>query len=91
MNVEHVDGFVPITAASRALDVSADTIRRWNKLGLIKTTRDKNNNRLFNLAEIERLQKKLAGDECGTKFEVLESGKLFEEASCVDLFAGGGS
>ena len=90
MNVEQVDGFVSIAAASRALDVSADTIRRWNKLGLIKATRDKNNNRLFNLAEIERLQKKLAGDEDSTEYGVLESGQLFQEASCIDLFAGGG-
>ncbi|MEY8562643.1 DNA (cytosine-5-)-methyltransferase [Eggerthellaceae bacterium 3-80] len=78
-----------VTEASRALNCSVDTIRRWNKLGLIKATRDKNNKRLFNPAEIERLQKKLAGDD-STQYEVLTSPKRFSEATCIDLFAGAG-
>ncbi len=78
-----------VTEASRALNCSVDTIRRWNKLGLIKATRDKNNKRLFNPAEIERLQKKLAGDD-STQYEVLTSPKRFPEATCIDLFAGAG-
>ena len=82
--------FVTVTAASRALDVSVDTIRRWNKLGLIKATRDKNNRRLFNVEEIKRLKKKLAGGEDGTEYRVYESRESFEEAACIDLFAGAG-
>ncbi len=83
------DGYVTVTAASHALNVSVDTIRRWNKLGLIKATRDKNNRRLFNIDEIVRLQKKLAGDD-STKYEVLSSKHAFRQATCVDLFAGAG-
>ncbi|MFR7651232.1 MAG: MerR family DNA-binding transcriptional regulator, partial [Eggerthella lenta] len=39
--------FASVTAAAQALGVSADTIRRWSKLGLIKSTRDKNQKRMF--------------------------------------------
>lgn len=78
-----------VTGASRALNCSIDTIRRWNKLGLIKATRDKNNKRLFNPAEIQRLQKKLAGDD-STQYDVLSSSERFSEVSCIDLFAGAG-
>lgn len=82
--------FVTVTAASKALDVSVDTIRRWNKLGLIKAARDKNNRRLFNVEEIRRLQRKLAGGEDDTTYQVLKSNKIFKKAACIDLFAGAG-
>ena len=89
MNVEQIEGYVSVTSASRELDVSVDTIRRWNKLGLVKAIRDRNNNRLFNLGEIRRLQKKLAGDDT-TVYEVLKADVMYPEASCMDLFAGAG-
>lgn len=79
-----------VTAAAKALDVSADTIRRWNKLGLIKAKRDKNQKRLFNLDEIVRLQKKLNGEGEQVSFQVLKSDTVFEDATCIDLFAGAG-
>ena len=81
---------VSVTAAAKALDVSADTIRRWSKLGLIKARRDKNQKRLFNLEEIVRLQKKIHGEGDRTPFEVLRADEVFEEATCIDLFAGAG-
>ncbi len=81
--------FVTVTSAAKALDVSVDTIRRWNKLGLIKAIRDKNNKRLFNLSEIQRLQHKLEGDD-QTAYQVLSSQETYPEAACIDLFAGAG-
>lgn len=81
---------VSVTAAAKALNTSADTIRRWSKLGLIKTTRDKNGKRLFNLAEIARLQQKLNGEGSPIPFEILKAQKRFPEATCIDLFAGAG-
>lgn len=81
--------FVTVTSAAKALDVSVDTIRRWNKLGLIKAIRDKNNKRLFNLSEIQRLQHKLEGDD-QTTYQVLTSQETYPEATCIDLFAGAG-
>lgn len=81
--------FVCVTAAAKALNVSADTIRRWNKLGLIKAVRDKNNRRLFNLDEISRLQRKLNGVD-STEYQILKSVQRFDDITCIDLFAGAG-
>jgi molybdopterin-binding protein len=41
--------------AARALGVSADTLRRWDRAGKITTTRDSRNRRLVPAAEVERL------------------------------------
>jgi molybdopterin-binding protein len=41
--------------AARALGISLDTLRRWDRQGLIKTTRDKSNRRLVSAREVERL------------------------------------
>ena|SRR5581483_9157533 len=42
--------------AARALGVSLDTIRRWDRDGLLATTRDAANRRLVPASEIERLR-----------------------------------
>lgn len=81
---------VPVSIAANTLNVSVDTIRRWNKLGLIKAQRDKNNRRLFNLSEIKRLQNKLEGGNDNTTYQVLVSHERFDDVTCIDLFAGGG-
>jgi len=41
--------------AARALGVSADTLRRWDRAGKLRTTRDARNRRLVPEAEIARL------------------------------------
>lgn len=82
--------YVTVTNAAKALDVSVDTIRRWNKLGLIKAIRNTNNHRLFNLAEIERLRKKLSGECDEVAHQVLLAETQYPEATCIDLFAGAG-
>jgi molybdopterin-binding protein len=43
--------------AARALGISLDTLRRWDRKGMIKTTRDHGNRRQVSAAEIERLQR----------------------------------
>ena len=82
--------FASVTAAAQALGVSADTIRRWSKLGLIKSTRDKNQKRMFNLAELHRLRRKLNGEGDSTDYQILRADETFDDATCVDLFAGAG-
>ncbi len=82
--------YVSVTAAAKALDVSADTIRRWNKLGLIKAIRDKTSKRLFNLNEIKRLQSKIRGEGDAVDYQVLESKNKHDDVTCIDLFAGAG-
>lgn len=73
--------------AAAILDVSPDTIRRWEKKGLIKATRDRNNHRLFHLDELERLNNKLNGSE-GVGFRVLKSEPTSH--SVIELFSGAG-
>jgi len=41
--------------AARALGVSADTLRRWDRAGKLRTVRDERNRRLVPQDEIERL------------------------------------
>jgi molybdopterin-binding protein len=41
--------------AARALGVSVDTLRRWDREGLIGTTRDRANRRRVPVGEVERL------------------------------------
>jgi molybdopterin-binding protein len=41
--------------AAKALGVSADTLRRWDRAGKLRTTRDGRNRRLVPASEVERL------------------------------------
>jgi molybdopterin-binding protein len=41
--------------AAQAIGVSIDTLRRWDKAGRLKTTRDDRNRRLVPVGEVERL------------------------------------
>jgi len=51
-----VDGrLVSIGEASKALGVSVDTVRRWERCGRLQTQRDERNRRLIAVSEIERL------------------------------------
>ena len=47
---------VPAAEAARALGVSVDTLRRWDRAGRIRTRRDAANRRLVPRAEIDRLR-----------------------------------
>jgi molybdopterin-binding protein len=42
--------------AARALGISLDTLRRWDRAGRIRTQRDKANRRLVPTSEVARLQ-----------------------------------
>jgi molybdopterin-binding protein len=41
--------------AARAIGVSADTLRRWDRGGKLRTVRDERNRRMVPAAEVERL------------------------------------
>jgi molybdopterin-binding protein len=45
-----------IGEAARAIGVSADTLRRWDRAGKLRTTRDARNRRLVPAKEVERLR-----------------------------------
>jgi molybdopterin-binding protein len=46
---------VTLGEAARMIGVSPDTLRRWDRSGKVRTTRDKRNRRLVSLAEVRRL------------------------------------
>lgn len=52
--------------AARALGISLDTLRRWDKSGRLRTQRDAANRRLVPASEIERLRGK-ADDELSAR------------------------
>lgn len=45
-----------LTEAARAIGVSVDTLRRWDRAGKLRTTRDERNRRLVPASEVERLR-----------------------------------
>jgi molybdopterin-binding protein len=47
-----------IGEAARALGVSADTLRRWDRDGRLRTTRDERNRRRVPPSEVERLSER---------------------------------
>ena len=81
--------FASVTAAAQALGVSADTIRRWSKLGLIKSTRDKTRSVCsilpsciaFAASSMAKGTRLISDPACG---------RTFDDATCIDLFAGAG-
>jgi molybdopterin-binding protein len=44
--------------AARAIGVSQDTLRRWDRAGKVRTTRDERNRRLVPRGEVERLARR---------------------------------
>ena len=53
--------------AAHRLGISLDTLRRWDRSGRIKTTRDSGNRRLVAAKEIERLRGKQGGDQLSAR------------------------
>jgi molybdopterin-binding protein len=51
--------------AARALGVSADTLRRWDRAGKLHTTRDARNRRLVPASEVQRLSRQPRRHETG--------------------------
>ena len=57
---------LPLGQAAAALGVSVDTLRRWDRKGLIQTKRDSRNRRLVPASEIRRLSQRPARHRTGT-------------------------
>ena len=53
--------------AAHRLGISLDTLRRWDRSGRIKTTRDSGNRRLVAAKEIERLRGKQGADQLSAR------------------------
>jgi len=74
--------------ASEQLSISVDTIRRWDKKGLIKSVRNNQNHRVFDLDEIKRLQQKISG-KSDDNYTILKAAKT-SKYKVIELFAGAG-
>ena len=78
-----------IYEVSQKLGVSIDTIRRWDKKGLIKSYRSSQNYRLFNIKEVERLYNKFYAPSEKNNYKILKS-KNKSPYNVIELFAGAG-
>lgn len=80
--------FLAVHEVSNKLSVSVDTIRRWEKKGLIKAARSEKNHRIFDEEEILNLLHKLT-DKSEKEFVVLKNRKK-TKYTAIELFAGAG-
>jgi DNA (cytosine-5)-methyltransferase 1 len=81
--------YLNISSAAEILGLHIDSIRRWEKKGLIKSFRDANNYRVFSLAEIERVKAQSKSTPSEENFTVLTTTATIKTTS-VELFAGAG-
>jgi molybdopterin-binding protein len=56
---------LPLGEAARAIGVSTDTLRRWERAGKLRTKRDAANRRLVSRREVERLARRPARQAAG--------------------------
>ena len=84
-----MENILTISEASKVLNVSSDTIRRWDKKGLIKAIRSELNYRLFNIEELKRISQKIAGTHKGNNYRILKNRKK-SSYTAIELFAGTG-
>lgn len=87
--IKSMNGMLTISQAADEIGVSIDTIRRWEKKGLIKGSRSDKNYRLFNIEEVKRIHDKLTGAASSNNYRILKSDKQTDLTS-IDLFAGAG-
>jgi DNA (cytosine-5)-methyltransferase 1 len=86
--MKNQEKLVSISIASETLKVSIDTIRRWEKKGLIRAIRDKSGHRYFYENELLQLKDKTKGKgDVGYKILKNESSTKYK---VVELFAGCG-
>lgn len=85
-----MSSLLSISDAAEKIGVSSDTIRRWEKKGLIKSVRSEQNHRLFSMDEIQRIHDKVSGTgEEANNYRILKSQKP-SKYTAIDLFAGAG-
>ncbi|MEA2475634.1 MAG: hypothetical protein QOE06_3549 [Thermoleophilaceae bacterium] len=87
---------IPLGDAARALGVSVDTLRRWDRAGKIRTIRDERNRRLVPAAEVDRLSERPARHRTGEQLSarnrfpgVVRSVEVDGVMGLVEIEAGG--
>lgn len=85
-----LSSLLTISEAAQEIGVSTDSIRRWEKKGLIKSVRSEKNYRLFSKDEILRVYNKMSGvTTTENNYRILKSDKP-SRYTAIDLFAGAG-
>ena len=88
--MHNINALLTISEAADEIGVSCDTIRRWEKKGLIKSSRNENNHRVFSIDEIRRIHTKTSGSDTDeNNYRILQADKP-TEYTAIDLFAGAG-
>lgn len=80
---------VSISKAAEIIGVSVDTIRRWEKKGLIRSFRSADNYRLFDVNHLRDLKYRLSQPVLHGNYKILKSRKKTNLTS-IELFAGAG-
>lgn len=89
-DMNSISALLTVSEAADEIGVSCDTIRRWEKKGLIKSTRNENNHRVFSIDEIRRIHTKTSGsDSKENNYRILKAGES-TTYTAIDLFAGAG-
>ncbi|MBU0625263.1 DNA (cytosine-5-)-methyltransferase [Patescibacteria group bacterium] len=78
-----------VNETAEKLSVSSDTIRRWDKKGLIKAHRSELNYRLFDIDEVRRIHDKVGGVSSVSSYKILKERKM-TPYTVVELFSGAG-
>jgi DNA (cytosine-5)-methyltransferase 1 len=79
---------ITVQDAAKIIGVSPDTIRRWDKKGLIKAHRSALNYRVFNLDEIRRTHDKLTYKSTKNNYRILKAKPT--KHTVIELFSGAG-
>jgi molybdopterin-binding protein len=64
--LRQMPGDLSVGEAAKALGVSADTVRRWDRSGKLRTHRDERNRRRVSEAEVRRLTSRPTRHKTGT-------------------------
>src|SRR5258708_39312549 len=81
--------------AAKAIGVSVDTLRRWDKAGKLQTRRDENNRRVVSSREVSRLTQRPSRHHTGARISardrfpgVISSGGVDGGMALLEIAAG---
>ena len=88
MDSKDLANYLSVGEVSHILELSVDTIRRWEKKGLIKGYRNDRGQRMFSIDQIKQLKQRIIEKPKG-QFNVLKHPNP-SNYSIIELFAGAG-
>ncbi|MGC9503500.1 DNA (cytosine-5-)-methyltransferase [Baaleninema sp.] len=80
---------VSLPEAARILGVTPQDVFTWEKKQLIKSYIDRNQNRIFNLEELEEFDRMRRGDRTENRYRILQAENQ-TNFTAIELFAGAG-